>query len=47
MRCAIWYDLYNFKNVKNSHGGVLLLIKFQEYTRFAAIYYFFLQKIFK
>ena len=22
MRCAIWYHLYNFKNVKNTHGGV-------------------------
>ena len=27
MRCAIWYDLYNLKNVKNTHGGVLLLVK--------------------
>ena len=26
MRCAIWYHLYNFKNVKNTHGGVLLLV---------------------
>ena len=25
--CAIWYHLYNFKNVKNTHGGVLLLVK--------------------
>ena len=24
MRCAIWYHLYNLKNVKNTHGGVLL-----------------------
>ena len=23
MRCAIWYDLYNLKNVKNTPGGVL------------------------
>ena len=22
---AIWYYLYNLKNVKNTHGGVLLL----------------------
>ena len=28
--CAIWYHLYNFKNVKNTHGGVLLLVKLQE-----------------
>ena len=26
MRCAIWYHLYDFKNVKNTHGGVLLLV---------------------
>ena len=26
MRCAIWYHLYNFKNVKNTHGGVLLKV---------------------
>ena len=29
MRCAIWYHLYNLKNVKNIHGGVLLLVKLQ------------------
>ena len=23
--CAIWYHLYNLKNVKNTHGGVILL----------------------
>ena len=27
MLCAIWYHLYNFKNTKNTHGGVLLLVK--------------------
>ena len=25
MRCAIWHHLYNLKNVKNTHGGVLIL----------------------
>ena len=25
VRCAIWYHLYNLKNVKNTHGGVLIL----------------------
>ena len=25
MFCAIWYDLYNLKNIKNTHGGVLSL----------------------
>ena len=30
MRCAIWYNLYNFKkNIKNTHGGVLILVKLQ------------------
>ena len=27
MHCAIWYHLYNLKNVKNTHGGVLILVK--------------------
>ena len=26
MCCVIRYHLYNFKNVKNAHGGVLLLV---------------------
>ena len=29
MRCAIWYHLYNLKNMKNTHGGVLILVKLQ------------------
>ena len=29
MRCAIWYYLYNLKNVENTHGGVLVLVKLQ------------------
>ena len=29
MHCAIWYYLYNSKNVKNTHGGVLILVKLQ------------------
>ena len=29
MFCSIWYHLYNLKNVKNTHGGVLLLVKLQ------------------
>ena len=28
MLCEIWYHLHNLKNVKNTHGGVLLLAKF-------------------
>ena len=27
MFCAIWYLLYNFKNVENTNGGVILLLK--------------------
>ena len=26
MRCVIWYHLHNLKNVKNIHGGVLILV---------------------
>ena len=29
MRCAIWYHLYSIKNLKNTHGGVLVLVKLQ------------------
>ena len=29
MFCAIWYHLHNLKNVKNTQGGVLLLVKLQ------------------
>ena len=29
MRYAIWYHLHNLKNVRNTHGGVLLLVKLQ------------------
>ena len=25
MLCVIWYHLYNFKNVKNTHGGGIVL----------------------
>ena len=29
MLCAIWYHLYHLKNVKNTLGGVLLLVQLQ------------------
>ena len=29
LRCVIWKHLYNLKNVKKTHGGVLLLVKLQ------------------
>ena len=31
MCCAIWYHLLILKNVKNTHGGVLLLVKLQAF----------------
>ena len=36
MLCSIWYYLYNLKNVKNTHGGVLLLVKLQASVVFNA-----------
>ena len=32
MFCAVRYHLYNSKNVKNTHGGVLLLVKLQAFS---------------
>ena len=29
MRCAIRYHFHNLKNVKNTRGGVLILVKLQ------------------
>ena len=29
VRCTIWYHLHNLKNIKNTHGGVSLLVKLQ------------------
>ena len=26
VRCPIWYHWYNLKKVKNTHGGVLILV---------------------
>ena len=28
-RCEVWYHSYYLKNVKNIHGGLLLLVKLQ------------------
>ena len=36
MRCAIWYHLYNLENVKNTHGGMLLLVKLQAKNLFSS-----------
>ena len=30
MSCVFWYRLYNLKNMKNIHGGMLLLVKLQD-----------------
>ena len=32
--CTIWYHLYNLRNVKNNHGGVLLSVKLQAACNF-------------
>ena len=32
MFCAIWYRLYNLKNVENTHGGVLSLVQLQTFS---------------
>ena len=37
MFSAIWYHLYNLKNVKNIHGEVLLLVKMQAKKKPATI----------
>ena len=29
VHCMVWYHLYNFNNMKNTHGGVLILVKLQ------------------
>ena len=34
VRCTIWYHLYNLKNLKNIHGGVLILVKLQAFEAF-------------
>ena len=32
MRCVIWYQLYILKNMQNTHGRVLLLVKLQAFS---------------
>ena len=32
-RCGIYYRLYNLKNMKKTHGGVLILVKLQASAR--------------
>ena len=33
MFCVIWYHLHHVKNVKNTHGGVLLLVNLQAFSK--------------
>ena len=42
MRCAIWYHLYNIKNVKNIHGAVLLLGNFTKSNTTPWVFFTFL-----
>ena len=37
MLCPIWYHLYNYKDVKNTHGGVLLLVKLKAKRKILAL----------
>ena len=37
VRCAIWYYLYNLTNVKNTHGGMLILVKLQAEAKFTIV----------
>ena len=47
MLCAIWYHLYNLKNVKNTHGGVLLLVKLQAKSNTPSWVFFTFFKLYK
>ena len=38
---ATWYHLCNFENVKNTYGGVLLLVKLQAKARNTPLWVFF------
>ena len=37
MLYPIWYHLYNYKDVKNTHGGVLLLVKLKTKRKILAL----------
>ena len=38
MLCAIWYRLWNLKNVKNTHGGVSLLVSWSSSIRVIQVF---------
>ena len=35
---AIWYHLYNLKNVKKTQGGMLILVKLQALLKVTRLY---------
>ena len=41
MRCAIWYHWYNLKNVKKTHGGLLLLVNLQALVKVTLLHWCF------
>ena len=41
IRYAIWYHLYNFKDVKHTHGGVFRLVKLQAQASSMSIFHVF------
>ena len=43
VRCAIWYHLCNLENVKNTHGGVLILVKFAKINTPPWVFFTFLK----
>ena len=47
MLCVIWCNLYNLKNVKNTHGAMSLLVKLQAYFTKSNIPPWVLFKFFK
>ena len=48
MRCKIWYRLRNLKNVKNTHGGVLLVVELQvKKVTLLHMYFFRFFKLYK
>ena len=40
VRYAIYYHLYNLKNMKNTHGGLLILVKLQADSSMCVFYFF-------
>ena len=47
MRCIIWYYLYNLKNLKKNHGGVLLLVKLQAKNNTPPLVFFTFLKLYE